>query len=136
MMPDLIRRQIAADKTMNKYRHKKFDWQTRSTCIHMAWFHMRAMGHTLPKLPEMRSLLAAHRGLARRGWDNVGDMMATLMPEIPHASMLLGDIAMLRSADSIGALVVNVGGKVIGWHDDARAMVVMEPLEIERAWRL
>ncbi len=136
MRPDLIRRQAATQATMNRYAKKKFDWRKRATCIHMVQFHLRQMGHTPPAVPDIRSLLGAARALKERGCTNVGEMIDTLLPSIPPAAMLLGDVAMLRDESGIGALVVNVGGKVMGWHDDAERMVVMDALQIERAWRV
>ena len=134
-MHDLIRRNIATQATMDRFRKKKFSWPARATCIHMVRFHLVKMGHKPPALPEMRSLLAAHRALALRGWADVAEMMGTILPEIAPAEMLMGDIALLQSDDVIGALAIEIGGTIIGWHDDARGMVVMRALKIERAWR-
>lgn len=121
---------------MARYAKKKFSWAKRSTCIHMVQFHLKQMGHKPPAVPDIRSLLGAVRALKERGCTNVGEMMDKLLPSIPPAAMLLGDVAMLRDEAGIGAMVVNVGGKCIGWHDDAERMVVMEVLEVEKAWRV
>ena len=134
-MTDLIRRQKATQTTMERFGKKKFDWGKRSTCIHMVRFHLVQMGHKPPPIPDIRSLLGAKRALKERGVENVGELIDAILPEIPPAAMLLGDVAMLRDGAGIGALVVNVGGKVMGWHDDQPRMVVMEALLIERAWR-
>lgn len=135
--PTLIRRQQAVEATMAKYRHRKFDWKSKATCLHMASFHLRRMGRKPPKLPQVGSLLAAKKALKERGWKTVADMLDGIgLERIPPASMLLGDLAMLKSADGMGSIVVSAGGKVIGWHDDDAGMVVMEPLQIEAAWRV
>jgi len=134
-MTDLIRRQKATQTTMERFGKKKFDWAKRSTCIHMVRFHLVQMGHKPPTIPDIRSLLGAKRALKERGAENVGELIDAILPEIPPAAMLLGDVAMLQDGAGIGALVVNVGGKVMGWHDDQPRMVVMEALLIERAWR-
>lgn len=134
-MSDLIRRQVATEATMNRFGKKKFEWSKRSTCIHMVRFHLIKMGHKPPPIPDIRSLLGAKRALKERGAENVGQLIDQILPAIPPAAMLLGDIAMLQDGAGIGALVVNVGGKVMGWHDDQPRMVVMDALLIERAWR-
>lgn len=134
-MSDLIRRQVATEATMNRFGKKKFEWAKRSTCIHMVRFHLIKMGHKPPPIPDIRSLLGAKRALKERGAENVGQLIDQLLPAIPPAAMLLGDVAMLQDGAGIGALVVNVGGKVMGWHDDQPRMVVMDALLIERAWR-
>lgn len=136
MTNDLLRRQTATQATMNRYRKKKFDWRKRATCIHLVRFHLKQLGHKPPAVPEIRSLLGAKKALAERGCENVGELMDTLLTEIPPASMMLGDIAMLEAEDGLGALVVDVGGKVMGWHDDAPGLVVMDALKIEKAWRV
>lgn len=136
MTSTLLQRQAATQATLDRYRKKKFDWKKRATCVHLVRFHLRKMGYKPPTVPEMRSLLAAKKALKVRGWENVGDMMDSLLPEIPPASMMLGDIAMLQDADGIGALVIDVGGKVMGWHDDESGLVVMDALKIEKAWRV
>lgn len=134
-MSDLIRRQVATQATMNRFGKKKFEWAKRSTCIHMVRFHLRQMGHKPPAVPDIRSLLGAKRALKERGAENVGQLIDQLLPTIPPAAMLIGDVAMLQDEAGIGALVVNVGGKVMGWHDDQPRMVMMDALLIERAWR-
>lgn len=135
-MSNLLQRQAATQKTMDRFRKKKFDWRKRATCVHLVSFHLRQMGHKPPPVPEIRSALGAAKALKARGWKDVGDMMDSLLPEIPPAAMQLGDIAMLQAGDSIGALVINVGGKVMGWHDDEAGLVVMDALKIEKAWRV
>lgn len=135
--PDMIRRQQAVQRTMDKYRHRKFDWRSKATCLHLARFHLRAMGKNPPALPQIGSLLAAKKALKARGWKDVGEMLDAIgLERIPPAAMLLGDLAMLESADGMGSIVVSAGGKVLGWHDDDAGMVVMEPLKIEAAWRV
>ena len=122
---------------MAKYRARGFDWKSKATCLHMTWFHLRRMGRRPPALPQVGSLLAAKRELAKRGWANVGDMLDAIgLERIAPAAMRLGDLAMLDSADGIGGIVISAGGKAIGWHDDAAGMVVMDLLRITAAWRV
>lgn len=129
---------------MARYRRKAFDWRKRATCIHMVRFHLLQMGHKrLPVIPDLRSPAGAARALAARGWPDLGAMMDTILPPIAPAAMLLGDIALLAGdpdpdapdGAALGALVISVGGKAIGWHEDSARMAVMDLLSIERAWR-
>ena len=137
MTIDLLARREATQATMDKYRDRPFDWPTRSTCLHMAAFHLRQLGHSPPPVPRVRSLLGAKRALAKRGWADAGEMLAGIgLVEIAPARMVIGDLAVLMSdADNIGAITISVGGKVMGWHEDAAGMVNIEPLRIERAFR-
>ncbi len=134
--PNMIRRQAATTATLNKYRAKPFDWSKGCTCVHLARFHLRQMGHRPPTIPRVRSLLAAKRALKERGWSDTAAMLDSLLPRIPPASMLLGDLAILEDDSGLGAIVVSAGGKCLGWHENAPGMVVLQPLEITAAWRV
>jgi hypothetical protein len=137
MQPELLRRQQATMLTLAKYRDKAFDWKAGHTCLHLLRFHLRKMGHKPEPLPRIRSAIGAKRALQVRGWNDVGDMLDTILPRIAPASMALGDVAMLRSGDGFGAITICAGLlKVLGWHDDAPGMKVLEPHEIEGAWRV
>ncbi len=134
-MKDLLRRQRAVNATLTKYRDMPFDWRKGATCLHLARFHLKKMGHRPEKLPRIRSMLAARRALDVRSWADTGDMLATMLPEITPAEMLLGDIAVLKSGDDLGAITISLGGKVMGWHEDYPGMTALEPLSIARAFR-
>jgi hypothetical protein len=136
--PELVRRADATTATMNKYRNKPFNWKAGTTCIHLLRFHLRQLGYKPEPLPRIRSAIGARRALDKRGWRHVGDMLDTLLPRVPgHASMALGDIAMLRSGDGFGAITICAGPlKLMGWHDDVAGMAVMEPHDIEGVWRV
>lgn len=122
---------------MAKYRHRTFDWRRKATCLHMARFHLRKMGRKPPPLPQIGSLLAARRALKTREWANAGDMLDAIgLERIAPAQMLLGDLAMLESEDGMGAIVVSAGSKVLGWHDAAEDMVVMDAHVVTAAWRV
>lgn len=135
-MNEMIRRQVATQATMDKYRDKKFSWADSQTCIHMLRFHLRQMGHKPETLPRIRSAIAARRALDTRGWKDVGDMLDTLLPRIPYASRALGDIVMFESDDGFGAITIAVEQKVIGWHADYDGMTVLQPINISGAWRV
>ncbi|BEV02196.1 DUF6950 family protein [Novosphingobium olei] len=137
--PDLIRRQQALAATLEKYRAKPFDWRGGTTCVHMARFHLRKMGHRPEKLPAIRSLLAARRALDARGWADVRAMLASMLPEIPPAAMLPGDLATADGPDGLGGILVCAGPhKLIGWHEDTAEMVVIDydPAAVTGAFRV
>lgn len=136
--PEMVRRQKAVEATMAKYWSRRLDWKSKATCLHMTWFHLRRMGKRPPALPQIGSLLAAKRELAKRGWANVGDVLDFLKLErIAPAAMRLGDLAMLEDDSGLGGIVISASaGKVIGWHEDAGGMMVLTPLEIKAAWRI
>lgn len=132
----MLRRRDATETTLEKFRGKPFDWNEGLTCVHLARFHLRQMGHKPPPLPRVKSLIAAKRALAKNGWENVADMLYAFLPRIPPARMLLGDLAVLESDEGgIGSIAISLGGKIMGWHEDAAEMVVMQPLELAGAWR-
>lgn len=135
-MNDMLRRQKATQATLERFRDKPFSWVKANTCVHLARFHMRQMGHKPPAVPQIRSALGARRQLDLRGWADVGDMMDSMFPRIPSANLALGDLAMMKSGDGFGAIVLSLGGKVLGWHEDFDGMTVLEPLEFAGAWRL
>jgi hypothetical protein len=63
-------------------------------------------------------------------------MLDTMLPRIAPAQMWLADVAMLESGDGFGAIVISLGGKVLGWHEDYAGMTALEPLQIAGAWRV
>jgi hypothetical protein len=135
---ELLRRQAATSATMAKYRSKAFDWRSEVTCVHMARFHLRKMGHKMPKVPQMRSEIGARHALKARGVDNVAEMLDALLPRIAPAEMLLGDLVVAGSADGIGAIFVCAGPqKIIGWREDEEKMVFLDITlgELDGAWR-
>lgn len=126
-VPDLLRREAALSATWTKYRGKAIDWRKGHTCAHMARFHLRAMGHKLPKLPPMRSLLGAKRGLEANGWADVRAMLAAFLPEIAPAMMLPGDLVTTNSEDGMGCVMILIAPrKLIGWHEDADGAAVID----------
>ena len=139
-VPDLIRRQQATEKTLARYRGKAFDWRTGVTCVHLARYHLRAMGHRPPTVPRVRSLLAARRALESRGWADCAAMLDAMLPRIAPAEMLMGDLAAVPSDDGgIGAIFVCAGPhKLIGWREDAPALVVLDVDlgDLVGAWRV
>lgn len=116
--PALIERANATRITMAKYRNKPFDWRGRSTCLHMARFHLRQMGHTPPPVPDIRSAIGAQRALKRHGFADIASLLDSILPRITPASMLVGDLAIMEGDDAFDSIVISAGGKLLGYHAD------------------
>lgn len=134
---ELERRAIATRATMERYRTKAFDWGNKATCLHMARFHMRKMGHKPPPIPAFSSALGAKKALKRAGFDSVVELMDSMFPRIGYASMLVGDLAAMAGDAGMEGIGVCAGEKILAWHEDAPDGI--KPLivsEIVAAWRL
>lgn len=131
-MSDMLRRQAALEATLSKYRGKSLDYRT-ADCIRMGRFHLLRMGHKPPPLPRYQSAVGAIRALKAVG--GISAVLDKMLPRIAPARMLIGDIAVLEGEDGMDALVICVGHKVAGWHQDADEMVNLIPQEIKAAWR-
>lgn len=126
-MPPLVHRQAATEKTIKRYDGKAFDWGAGITCVHLARFHLRNMGHRPPTLPRFRSALMARRAMQERGWGSVAEMLDSMLPRIAPAQMILGDMAILPG-DGMDAILICVGPRrLFGWHEDSEVPVMQEP---------
>lgn len=137
--PDLLRRKDATEATLKRYRHKAFDWGKGITCVHLARTQLRAMGHKPPTLPRFRSALKAREAMKERGWANVEEMLDSMLPRIPPAMMLLGDLAVAPGDEGMGSIMICAGrNKLLGWREDAPELVVLDVSldELSGAWRL
>lgn len=133
----LVKRQRALEATMKKYRNRSFSWDGSDTCIHMLRFHANKLGHKIERVPKLAGPLDAKRELKKRGWASVEDMLNDLFEPIPVARMLPGDVSILPDDSGLQAVVISLGDKVIGWHEEHEGMVVMEPVGLlEKAWRV
>lgn len=138
-LPELERRRIATEKTLGRYRRKVFDWRTGITCVHLARFQLKNMGHKPPTLPRIRSALGAKRALKERGWGSVEAMLDALLPRIAPAQMLLGDLAVVPGQDGLDCILVSAGPlKLMGWHPESGAFVLYDDAlaEVTGAWRV
>jgi hypothetical protein len=143
-LPELERRRLATAATMRRFGGQPFSWRRSTTCLHLARFQMRQMGHRPPKMPPIRSALAAKRALDARGHASVIELLDSLLPRIAPAEMRLGDLAAAPGdpEDNQGwldCLLVNVAPrKFAGWHPDQHLMAVLdiELGTITAAWRL
>lgn len=136
---EMERRRAATQKTLDRYRDKPFDWQRGITCVHLARYQMRNMGHKPQTIPRIRSALAAKRAMGERGWPNVSAMLDEHLPRIAPAQMLLGDLVTFPGTDTFDAIAVCAGPqKVLSWHESATGMVVLDVTldEITGAWRV
>lgn len=126
-VPDPVRRKLATEKTRDAYIGRTFAWKAGHTCVHMARFHLRAMGHKPPALPRIGSALGARRALERHGWASVEDMLDSMLPRVAPLQMRLGDLASGPGLDGIGALFVCAPPfKLMGWHEDCAEAVVID----------
>lgn len=140
-MLDLAQRVAATERGTAQFRGKPFGWIKRRTCIHLARSQGRAMGHTLPSIPDIRSPKGARRALAATGHADLASLLDSLFPRIAPASMWIGDLALMEGADGLGGIVIAVGGKVMGYHADHLdlGLVNIEPIgpnPFLGAWRL
>lgn len=138
ILPDLVRRQRATEATLAKYRERSLDWTKRVTCVHMARFHLRQMGHRPPPMPEFRSPLGARKAMKKRGWDSVEQMLDEVLPgaRIAPMSMLLGDLAVVRGDQGLDAILLHAGNEALGWHESGDRIVPMIVHEYVGAWRV
>jgi len=140
-MSDLIRRRDALLKTKARFQNRAFDWKTGCTCVHLARFHLRNLGHRVEPMPRVRSLVAAKRQLALRNCADTVDLIDQYLPRIAPAQMLLGDLAALPGEFGLSAVVIAAGNgpdKFWGFHGDAGQLVVItdiDPDNLTGCWR-
>lgn len=133
--PDLLRRQQALEKTLTKYRRRAVDWK-EVDCVRMLRSHLVAMGHRkVPKVPAYDSAAGAKRALKQAGFNSVEELLDSLLPRIPSASSLPGDVVLMEGEHGFDAVMLSVGQKVVGWHQDVTSMATIIPRQIKGAWR-
>jgi hypothetical protein len=134
----LIKRHDALQATMDKYRHRPFDWATGATCIHMFRFHARKMGHRIEAVPKLTGPIDARRELKKRGYDSVEAMFDDLLTPIPVAMMLPGDVSVLPDDSGLGGIIISLGASAIGYAEGAPGMTLFtQPAAvITKAWRV
>lgn len=141
-MSDLLRRQAATQATLDHFRGKAWSWQDGRTCVHLARYHLRAMGHRPERIPpRITSALAARRAMDRRGWSNVVDLLDAQpgLMRIAPARAMMGDIAAARSEDGIGGILICAGPhKFMGWQQGAAGLVLIEAdlNQLDGVWRV
>lgn len=138
-LPELERRKRATERTIARYRRKAFDWASGITCVHLARFHLRNMGHRPPGMPRFRSPLAAKKAMRERGWASVTEMLDSILPRIAPAQMLLGDIAVLPGDAGMDSVMICAGPRrLFGWREDQPTAVMLGVRldEVAAAWRV
>lgn len=139
-LPEPVRRQEATQATVDKFTGKPFDWNAGVHCVKLAHYHLRQMGwRKLPKLPLVKSPLAAKKALKARGWDSITAMLDSLLERIPPAMMRLGDIATVEGDEGFDAVFINAGPRrLFGWREDQPVAVMLDVSldEISAAWRV
>lgn len=142
-MNDLVRRQLALQKTIARFGGKAFKLGS-ADCAQLARFHLKAMGHRkLPATGKYATPAGAARALRRHGVQSFEGLMDALLPRIAPAAMLPGDVALVpedpdKASGLGGTLVVFLGRKWLSWHPDLPQLAKIEPV-VERpflaAWR-
>ena len=103
---------------MKRFRNEAFDWAHGRTCIHLARYHARAMGHKVPKVPPFRDVAGAKRVLAKMGHESTTALLdAYFERRQAPAFIRLGDLATVPGEHGMDAVLVCAGAhKLIGWH--------------------
>lgn len=147
MKPNLIRRNDALIKTQARFGGKVFKLG-ENDCVKLVRFHLKAMGSqnfrkghkVLPSTGHYKTARQAAAALKKQGVKNLEQLLDIYLERIPPAAMLPGDIALLKAdpeapAYELGTIAVSLGRKLLGWHPDVEQLAVLEPLQIEAAWR-
>ena len=125
---------------MDRFAARAFHLGT-ADCVHLARFHLKAMGlKKLPSPEKYHNVFGARRALKALGAETLEQLFDGLLERIPPAAMLPGDIALVPSepgeeAADIGTVVICLGRKLMGWHPDHTTLVVMEISVVQAAWR-
>lgn len=129
-MIEMIRRRDGTQKTLDEWRGRRFDWDSRAsgTCAHLLAAHMRNMGHNPPEVPAFDSIRGAVKALKSLGWGNLEQMLDDLLPRRQSiAFMRLGDVALGPGDGPLDAVFICAGPlKVFGWHETRDDLVIMD----------
>lgn len=137
-MSAMLKRVAVTKATLDHFAAKPFSWSTGATCVHLVRKQLIGMGHRPPPMKAFRSALTAKKALQSKGWADLAAMMDSLLPAIPPARAIVGDVIEMPSDDEVfGALAVVVGnGRVMGYLGEGNALTVMQPKVVPLgAWR-
>lgn len=129
-LPEGERRRRAVLATKERFEAKAFDWSKGVTCVHLARFHLRQMGHKVPSIPRFRSAHGARQAMKERGWGSVSEMLDQVLPgaRIPPAMMALGDLMVAEGEGGIEGIHICAGPRrVFGWTEGFEVPVMIEP---------
>jgi hypothetical protein len=141
---DLNRRHRALLKTQARFGRKPAKLGSED-CVQLTRFHLKAMGHkNLPSTGRYQTGAGAVRALRNAGFKTLGEMMDSLLPRIPPAMMLPGDVGLVAAdpedptAMLGGGLVICLGTKFWAWMPDRpQELSAVEPFAQPyiAAWR-
>jgi hypothetical protein len=135
----LIERRDAAQATLDRFRVRPFAFGS-ADCVQMLAFHLRQLGYTvlLSKGGQYRTALGAKRSLKRAGFDSVAAALdGQGLEAITPAAALVGDIVQGPGDDGFGAFGIYLGnGRIVGFHQAIAGADVLQPIHLDRAWRV
>lgn len=138
-LPELEWRKRATAATLAHFRDRTFDWQAGVTCMHLAVFHMRRMGHRPPALPRFRSAAGARKALDARGFASVSAALDSLLLRVAPSMMWLGDLAVVEGSDGMESIMVCTGPQaLLGWLPGGERMMAQIGglAQVKAAWRV
>lgn len=114
-LPDW-RARFAAE--MNRQRLEPFSWGTQDCALGLACGAVQAItGEDLAVgfRSKYRGPVAAKRVLREAGFETLGDLVASMLPEIPPAFAETGDLGLIESDGPFGEAlsVVDVSGLIV-----------------------
>lgn len=140
-MIDLIRRQEAIERTLEKFGDKPLVFG-ETDCAQIIRFHLKAMGHKRLPLASYKGAAGAAAVLRKAGVRSLEELFDKLLERIAPAFMLPGDVALIEAEDDAfgvggGAMILFLGGKWWGWHPDSDKpeVLIIDPANIKAAWR-
>jgi hypothetical protein len=127
-------------KTKAAFHGKPFRLGTRD-CLRMFAWHVRQFGYTvrLPRQGAYRTEKTARRLLEAHGFSDLAAAIDSLgLARIAPARALPGDIIMIPAEGALGGSIqIYLGnGRTLGYHQDCRDAVVLQPVEYLAAWRI
>jgi hypothetical protein len=137
-MSEMLKRVAVTRATMAHFAPKPFSWTKGATCVHLVRKQLVGMGHRPPPMRAFRSALTAKKALEAKGWANLSAMMDSLLPAIPPARAVAGDVVEMPSEDDVfGALAVVVGnGRIMGYFGETDMLSIVQPIVAPlAAWR-
>lgn len=111
-LPDWRRRY---DATIAEIKSKRFDWRSHECATGLAGRVVREItGIDLVSqfAGDYQDAAGALRHLQALGFDNLGDLVATLLPEIHPSAASIGDVALLEGDGLVGGLGVVNGERI------------------------
>jgi hypothetical protein len=135
-MATLLERAAAVERLKAEFQGRALV-PGRCDCAALVRSHLLWMGRAVPEIPRYSSFAGGFRALKKMGFADLAAMMDSLLPAIPPARMMIGDVGLLLAPSGRAeAMVVHAGPYVIGWHEGADVLVNITRPQFERAWSL